>query len=448
MNQYKNVILLVADSLRYDTVWGINRTLLPYLDEHSKIFHQTYSAGSWTLPATASIFTGLLPHEHHATTRTRKGLDNENSTLAEKLKKQGFETIQLTANSVTTNIFGLDRGFQRTEKAWQKVNTANIPLLNIILMMSKRRMRRKIIQGDFIGGKMTEDVKAGQVWFRSLGDMQLARAAEILRTNTQNNKRTFLFINLMETHFPYHISPKFKPISRQTPAKIQEIASLYHLVNQSWLTSGKRYIPPAMLQNLRHRQQIAWKRIAPKIDQFAQHIAKLCPQTLFIFTSDHGDNFGDENWWYHFSNTTEAGNRVPLFICTPDCSASTEIWAPFSTARLYDFIIQSVQQPIGQCNLDQFFQHSPCLQSFWYDMKGKTLPRYRYDQFGFIYDDQRYIKHHDKWVSFQTTRFNSMSAKEEAVCGNPIFDLNMPQSEKDYLAKTMENFTKFSQIIS
>ncbi len=447
MNQYKNIVIVVADSLRYDTVWGLNQPNLPFLRQHSMNFHQAYSAGCWTLPATASIFTGFLPHEHQATTRTRKGLSNNRKTLAESLSEQRFETVQITANTVTTNIFGLDRGFQRTEKAWQWVDTANIPLLNIVLLSSKRRMRKKIMQGDFIAGKMTEDVKAGQVWFRSLCGRQLDRASEIINKNIQRNQRTFLFINLMETHFPYHVSPKFKAISQETHRKIQEIASMFHLVNQSWLTSGKRYIPPAMLQLLRQRQQIAWKRIAPNIDRFAQDLIQKVPETLFIFLSDHGDNFGDENWWYHFGNVTEAGNRVPLFISTPDCSEKLEIDQAFSTASLYNFILQSTQIPIGQVALNQFFENPPCIQSYWYDMKGKTMPQYQHDQFAFVYDNHRYIKRPDRWVSLEATRFNSASAKEDEFPGNPIFDLNLSVSQKNYLADIFNKFILFSQSI-
>jgi len=448
LNHFQNIVLLVADSLRYDTVWGTSRKTLPFLINRSYNFHQAYSAGCWTLPATASIFTGFLPHEHKATTRTRKEFRKDRPTLAEKLATLGYNTVQITANTVTTHIFSLDRGFQRTEKAWQWFNSSSIPLLNFVLLMSKRRMRKKVLQGDFIGGKMSEDIKAGQAWFYSFYNMQLSRAKEILTQNSLKNRKTFLFVNLMETHFPYHISPKFKALSRNTFGKLMEINSLFHLVNQTWLSSGKRFIPPAMLQTLRKRQQIAWGRIAPRIDEFAQYLSDNFPETLFIFLSDHGDNFGDENWWYHFGNVTEAGNRVPLFISTPDQHIGIEFDIPVSTQRLYDYIIQSAMTPIGSTPVNNYFDNPPCIQSFWYDLGGKTLPQYQHDQFAFIHNNHRYVNRDNQWLSFDTTRFNSAAAREELISGNPIHDLDLSGNQRQFLWNTFDGFSRFSKSIS
>jgi len=447
LSSYKNIVMVIADSLRYDTVWGNSQQLLPFLNKHSMKFHQAYSAGCWTLPATASIFTGFLPHEHQATTRTRTELRKDRPTIAEKLAQLGFNTIQLTANTVTTHIFNLDRGFHRTEKAWQWHDTSKIPLLNFVLLMSKRRMRKKVMQGDFIGGKMSEDIKAGQVWFHSFCNMQLNRAREILTQNTEKNKKTFLFINLMETHFPYHISPKFKALSRTTYAKLCEIRSLFHLVNQTWLSSGKRFIPPEMLQTIRRRQQLAWKRIAPMIDSFAEYLSEYFPETLFIFLSDHGDNFGDENWWYHFSNVTEAGNRVPLFIDAAGEIQGIDIDTPISTQQLYEYIIQSAELPIGKIAITNFLKLPPCLQSFWYDMKGKTLPQYRHDQFAFIHENQRFIHRENQWYVSDTTSFNSATAKDEIIQGDPIQDLSYSADHRKFLLNTYKGFSQFSQSI-
>ena len=57
-------------------------------------FHQARAAGCWTLPATASVFTGLLPHEHGATTHTRR-LRADVPTLAERMKQLGYATETL-----------------------------------------------------------------------------------------------------------------------------------------------------------------------------------------------------------------------------------------------------------------------------------------------------------------------------------------------------------------
>jgi arylsulfatase A-like enzyme len=63
----RNIIYLIADSLRHDSVYGEGGTGLNYMEEKGIQFTEARSAGCWTLPATAGLFTGMLPHEHGAT---------------------------------------------------------------------------------------------------------------------------------------------------------------------------------------------------------------------------------------------------------------------------------------------------------------------------------------------------------------------------------------------
>ncbi|HKJ66464.1 MAG TPA: sulfatase-like hydrolase/transferase, partial [bacterium] len=258
MNDTRHIIFVVADSLRYDSVWSNGDAQLPTLQSKSTTFNHVYSSGCWTLPSHASMFTGLLPHQHGATTRSR-GLQDSLQTVAEHMREQGYQTIQLTANPVTTHIFGLDRGFDRTERVWQQANLKNVPFANLFVLAGKRRIRDKFLRGDFITGKMTEDIQAGQAWVRALGPMQFDRAKQILEEAEKAGQKVFLFINLMETHFPYHVGLQFHILSRGILDKLREIKSLFHLVNQSWLKRDKEYIRPKMLSVLRRRQKLAWR---------------------------------------------------------------------------------------------------------------------------------------------------------------------------------------------
>jgi len=445
MDKPKHIILLIADSLRYDTVWQTGRSRLPFLESQSTVFHQAYSAGCWTLPSTASIFTGLYPHQHGSTTRTR-GLDTGIPTLAEALKEQGYLTVQLTANTVTTHIFGLNRGFDRTEKIWQIVNPTKSPLGNFIVLFGKRRVRKKFLQGDLLTGKMTEDIQASQGWIRSLGIDQLNRSFKIIEEAEQNNQKLFLFLNLMETHFPYHIDNKFRLRSHHMTDKYNEIKSLFHLVNQSWLSSGKQYFQEKFLRILRNRQRVAWRRLSRFLDHFAESLHKRYPDTLFIFTSDHGDNFGDEGWNYHFSNVTEAGNRVPLFISGPGIQAEKQDYSPVSISRLYHFIRWAAEQGIDLNRLSDP-EKATILESYWYDKSGNTLDRYRNDQFAFVDEQKRYVMDGENWKALNIATRDSAQVQVDLLDGNPIEELAMPGQRKKDLQEKYTKFQKFSQSI-
>ena len=173
MAEPRNVVLLVADSLRWDTVHR-GPTGLPYLGGRGLRFDQARSGGCWTLPATASMFTGLSPHEHGADAQTRS--INNAPTLAERMKRLGLSTHMVTANVATTDIFGLDRGFDTLDRVWKLVPaTAHRRLHEALVLAGKPRLRQKILSKDFVMGKMSEDLDASKVWLHEKDLLQIHR---------------------------------------------------------------------------------------------------------------------------------------------------------------------------------------------------------------------------------------------------------------------------------
>lgn len=146
-----SVILIITDSLRYDIVNSSSSTI-PYIRSVSKQFTNARACGCWTLPATASMFTGLLPHEHGGTSQTRY-IDKKNETLAEILRNNGYDTYQITANVATTEIFGLERGFNVIYKLWDNIVPKFPKLIDFLVLIGKPRIRKKLFS------KNSEDKK-------------------------------------------------------------------------------------------------------------------------------------------------------------------------------------------------------------------------------------------------------------------------------------------------
>jgi len=444
MSDTQHIILVIADSLRYDSVWDGEESHAPWLQSHATTFRHAYSSGCWTLPSHASLFTGMLPHEHGATTRSR-GLNESIPTLAEQMKARGYQTVQLTANAVTTHIFGLDRGFDRVERVWRSVAPGNLPISNFFVLAGKRRIRNRFLKGDFITGKMTEDIQAGQAWVKSLGNLQFEKAEQILREADQAGEKVFLFLNLMETHFPYHIGRKFRILSSGLLNKLREMKSLFHLVNQSWLSNDKEYFRPRMLSVLRRRQRLAWKWFSRQVDAFSESVRSTYPNALYVFTSDHGDNFGDEGWKYHFSNVTEAGNRVPLFISGPGIDEDRIVTDPISIRHLYSLFLQAANGTPGPETLRAEESIDAILESFWYNKSGRTLEKYQSDQFAFIHETTRYVQNGDGWHAFTLGNGDSAAVEELPYSANPVYDLELAPEQRDRLIAKYEHFTRFSE---
>ncbi len=449
-NQPENVVFVVADSLRYDSVAADERRHfgLSYVGEHSTHFSQARSSGSWTLPATASMFTGLVPHQHGATSQTRM-IGESLPTLAERMKEQGYKTVQITANPVTTHIFGLDRGFDRVERVWKRASQRHTPVDTLLALMAKSRMRRKLFTDteDFVMGRMSDDIQAASAWMQSNAEYQFQRTREIIDEHNARGEPVFAFVNLMETHFPYHIDDTFRTSQEQMLEKARELWSLFHYVNQTRLMSEREYVAPDMLETLRRRQQKAWSRLAPKTDAFLREMHR-DGDNLCVFLSDHGDNFGEQGWQYHFSNVTDAGNRVPIWVMEPGQDDEREIREPVSLRDMYGTILANsgVEEVESPDLLSEPERSESLLESYWYNRDGKTLDRYRFNQFAFLDGDDKYVRRNDEWLTSKIANGSPESAfKPLPPETNPIEELDLPSERRETLREHFHKYDAFSR---
>src|SRR6266446_6420022 len=113
-----NLLLITLDTTRADRVgcYGYRRAKTPVLDGLAAtgvLCERAYTVAPLTLPAHASLLTGLYPAEHGVRSNGRGRLDDSIPTLAEVLKRQGYDTAAFVASFVLDRKFGLDRGFRK-----------------------------------------------------------------------------------------------------------------------------------------------------------------------------------------------------------------------------------------------------------------------------------------------------------------------------------------------
>ena len=412
MDTPRNIVLLVADSLRYDAVHGAGPAAagLPWTLAHGVTFTQARSAGCWTLPATASLFTGRFPHAHGADAQTR-ALPRDVPTLAERLAEVGYHPHQVTANAATTDVFGLDRGFESVQRTWTKVPVRHTFFDPAFVLMSKPRVRKKLLDPTYLAGQMSQDVEAARVWLQDTASAVLDDARRILAEEEARGHRSFLFVNVMETHFPYHVADTFETLADTPWGAAEEIWSLFHLVNQTWLTTGKQPLTPARLSRLRDRQRRSWQRLAARIDAFVEEMH--AAGNLVVFCADHGDTFGEDDWVYHFSNVSEGGNRVPLHWVSPGIHGTggsaprnaprsgggPSIDVPVSTRDVFEGILWEAGHPAARFHPVVSPEESlSVLQSVWYAHAAGTLPQYRQNQLCVVEGGARWRLREGRWA--------------------------------------------------
>jgi len=117
-----NVLLISIDTLRADhlSAYGYERTTSPNIDALARegtLFKDAYSHSTWTLPAHASMFTGLDPVAHNVLTREDR-VQYFHHTLTERLVEDGYDTAAWVGTrrwGYMGGGYGFAAGFSRYE---------------------------------------------------------------------------------------------------------------------------------------------------------------------------------------------------------------------------------------------------------------------------------------------------------------------------------------------
>ncbi len=120
----KSLILITCDAAaaRRFTAYGAERENAPAIDRLARrgfVFERTTSPSSYTLASVGSLFTGLWPDSHgvveQGSTDGAVRLAPATSTLAERLKRNGYRTLALVTNPNAGATYGYGRGFDTYE---------------------------------------------------------------------------------------------------------------------------------------------------------------------------------------------------------------------------------------------------------------------------------------------------------------------------------------------
>ena len=156
-----NVLLVTIDTLRKDRVgaFGNRSGLTPNIDRLAADgvrYTQAFSPVPMTLPAHASILTGLLPRRHGIRNNTGFRLDDRVPTLATRLKEAGYRTGAFLGAFVLDGRFGLRRGFDEYDDRFPHADRASFDY-------AQRRAAEVVaLAGDWI---LAPDASRTAPWF-------------------------------------------------------------------------------------------------------------------------------------------------------------------------------------------------------------------------------------------------------------------------------------------
>ena len=111
------VLLVTLDTARADRLspYGFMDVRMPHLERLARegvLFERAFTVAPLTLPAHASLFTGLLPPSHAVRDNADQPLAAAHTTLAERLQSRRFRTGAFVGSVVLQSDRGLAQGFE------------------------------------------------------------------------------------------------------------------------------------------------------------------------------------------------------------------------------------------------------------------------------------------------------------------------------------------------
>jgi len=113
-----SVILISIDTLRSDRLppYGYTEIEAPAFDRFAAqavLFESAWTHYPLTLPAHASLMTGLLPPDHGVRDNLGFRLPDKAVTLAERMRASGYRTLGVVSSTVLRKETGIAQGFDR-----------------------------------------------------------------------------------------------------------------------------------------------------------------------------------------------------------------------------------------------------------------------------------------------------------------------------------------------
>jgi arylsulfatase A-like enzyme len=334
------IVLVVMDTVRSDhlSLYGYPRSTSPHLDgmvnSGATLYAHSIASSNFTLATHASIFTGLLPSRHGSYCVASQPwgfpLSKELPTLPKILREQGYVTIAVVANSAyLTRYYGFFRGFSAYD---------NPQLRHFLKKLDSYSLREAV--RSFLRPFFSNNVDALSVGAETIN----RRAWQLVDRIRPTEAPFFLFLNYMDAHTPFLPPPPFDSRFAGSDPRFR-----WDLIY--------RIIAGLPDQTAMRRQEVS----RYLIDQYDGAIAYLDSQleslfdelkrrglferSLIIVTSDHGEAFGERNFFGHGITVGQEVLAVPLIIKYPFQEAPRIVHEIASSVDLLPTILDVSHSP-------------------------------------------------------------------------------------------------------
>ncbi|MBI4517709.1 MAG: sulfatase [Deltaproteobacteria bacterium] len=315
--------LISVDTLRADHLgsYGSSESLTPHLDRlgaDGVVFEHSITSSPWTLPAMASLFTGLYPRHHGAGTITnhrtplgRAPLPPGSWTVATALRERGYRTHAIVTNPYLALHYGLGEGFD----AYENITIESEAFLSFRETTAGRLLNW--LRPDLVIGDRGETVsRRAQQWLATVDPAQ----------------PFLLWLHYLDPHPPYSRAGVTRHKSLRgdmafEPATAGSAPLSLTSPDVARLRSGEIRLSDAEKESVRtlYRAEVASVDAAIGSVLDALDARGLREQTLVVCIADHGEEFWEHGGVEHGHTVYEELVRVPLLMRWPGRLPHTRI---------------------------------------------------------------------------------------------------------------------------
>lgn len=331
MNKPANVMFIVLDTLRLDTIYNNLKRFPAFskLAEISTVFNSAISTASWTVPSHASMFTGMYLNEHgiHASFNNNMLLDSVRKfpdrcrPLPSVFRKAGYNTNSVVNNNMLGKGTAFEDGFDRVESVGPFVlqekyrekmkEIVGADNLDAVESLSAGDSKMKLVRA--VGAaKALKLAKMHREWsneWKGFGYPEKKGAVEALDSIISANLKEpfFSFVNLMEAHEPYHNSIDFSRMVRYYSVG----ALTKQWPNREQMESELGKMRKSLYSNVENLDRF--------FSGLINHLKEkgLYENTAIMVVSDHGQCFGEDDYVGHGYLLNDYLVKVPMMLKQP-----------------------------------------------------------------------------------------------------------------------------------
>ena len=288
-----HVLWIVLDTVRADRMscHGYAAPTTPNLDQLSKtsvVFDHAIADGTWTVPAHASMFTGLSVREHGAD-HGHLRLDDRFKTVAESLLANGYATTCFSNNPFISRDTNLMKGFDTYYPMW---HLRHFAWFSLTYLCEKWGITSFVpwLDPDF-GAALTN--YSVDHW---------------LDGRDHTDGPLFVFVNYMEGHLPYRIPRSYRELfmtdeeaGRSYDLRFQAHGNIINALDLRFNIEGPGFLAASDRQILESQYHAAIRYLDDRTHELIEMFRHrgLLDNTLLVITSDHGEYLDTHGLWAH-----------------------------------------------------------------------------------------------------------------------------------------------------